>query len=228
MKHQSSLLPYKNEIVTLRRQNPPMPYAQIAELLHEKYHIKINREAIFKFVKTCATTRKKIKNKSYKPCTYAHKIKLNEATQLIPVEANSQPIPKQKIAEPTPTPNSLEDKSKEDYSKPELDSAAERKAREARWDEKVVRWRKEKEEREAKWAREEIEKKQAKEKARLNSENWITSENIPSDLVDKLLWDMKCEYDMEANLFYHLDMAVAIQARLLVQEALNQKTHRKK
>jgi len=90
MKRQSSLLPYKNEIVLLRRQSPPVPYAKISEYLREKYQITINREAIFKFVKVCATASKKGKDSSWKSCTYAHKIKLDEAK---PVSVKSSSIP---------------------------------------------------------------------------------------------------------------------------------------
>ena len=47
----SSLIPYQDEIVSLRSQKPPVPYAQIAVLLHEKYGLRIRRAAIAKFVK---------------------------------------------------------------------------------------------------------------------------------------------------------------------------------
>ena len=39
--YHSRLIPYEKEIVTLRRQKPPMPYARIAELLMEKYNLSI-------------------------------------------------------------------------------------------------------------------------------------------------------------------------------------------
>jgi hypothetical protein len=117
MKRQSSLLPYKNEIVALRRQSPPMPYAQIAELLHKKYQIEINREAVFKFVKACATAREKNKNKSYKPCTYAHKIRLDDqrspavpelasvAESVVPHILESSVATSYEIIQPTTTVN---------------------------------------------------------------------------------------------------------------------------
>jgi len=72
MPRQSSLTPYINEIVALRRRRPPMPYSQIAEILREKYQIVINRESIFKFIK--------IRAKGYKPCKYAWDIEPSNAT----------------------------------------------------------------------------------------------------------------------------------------------------
>lgn len=56
--HQSSLIPYENEIGNLRRRRPPMPYAQIAELLHQKYNLSVQAPAIFKFVKVRSRGRK--------------------------------------------------------------------------------------------------------------------------------------------------------------------------
>ena len=103
MKRQSSLLPYKNEIVTLRRQSPPVSYAEISGYLREKYQITVNREAIFKFIKACATAHKRDKNKSCKPCTYAHKIKLGE---LVSVKPDSKPIAVIK-SEPGLLPNKI-------------------------------------------------------------------------------------------------------------------------
>jgi len=61
--YQSSLIPYEDEIITLRRKRPPMPYSQIAELLRDKYQLKICRETIFYFIKL------RVK-KGYKPCKY--------------------------------------------------------------------------------------------------------------------------------------------------------------
>ncbi len=49
--YQSCLIPHENEIIVLRQRRPPMPYAQIAELLSEKYHVDVCRETIFKFLR---------------------------------------------------------------------------------------------------------------------------------------------------------------------------------
>ena len=49
--YQSCLRPYEDEIFELRRKRPPVPFSKIAELLHEKHQLKVNREAVFKFVK---------------------------------------------------------------------------------------------------------------------------------------------------------------------------------
>jgi len=52
--YQSILIPYENEILTLRRQRPPVAFARIAELLREKHQVSIQRAAICKFVKVRA------------------------------------------------------------------------------------------------------------------------------------------------------------------------------
>src|SRR6266581_3077733 len=56
--YQSSLIPYEDEIIALRHRRPPMPYAQIAELLRQKHNLIIQRSAIFKFVKVRSGGRK--------------------------------------------------------------------------------------------------------------------------------------------------------------------------
>ena len=56
--YRSSLIPYEDEIIHLRRRRPPVPYAQIAELLRQKHNLIIHRSAIFKFVKVRSGGRK--------------------------------------------------------------------------------------------------------------------------------------------------------------------------
>ena len=56
---QSILIPYEDEILSLRRQRPPMAFARIAELLKEKHQVPIQRAAICKFVKLRARWKKK-------------------------------------------------------------------------------------------------------------------------------------------------------------------------
>ena len=56
--YQSILIPYEDEIIRLRRRRPPMPYAQIAELLRQKYSLSIQPPAIFKFIKVRSRGRK--------------------------------------------------------------------------------------------------------------------------------------------------------------------------
>jgi hypothetical protein len=75
--YQSCLIPYEDEIITLRRKRPPMPYSQIAELLREKYQVKVCRETIFYFIKL------RVK-KGYKPCKY-------DAWDIEPKTMNNQP-----------------------------------------------------------------------------------------------------------------------------------------
>jgi len=57
--YQSILIPYEDEILSLRRQRPPMAFARIAELLKEKHQVSVQRAAICKFVKLRARWRKK-------------------------------------------------------------------------------------------------------------------------------------------------------------------------
>src|SRR5258706_3068508 len=56
--YQSCLIPHEEEIIALRQQRPPMPYAQIAAVLQEKHGLVIQRAAIFKFVKVRSRRRK--------------------------------------------------------------------------------------------------------------------------------------------------------------------------
>jgi hypothetical protein len=55
---QSVLIPYQQEIAGFRSQKPPVSYARISELLHEKYGLSIRRGAIAKFVKRRSGGRK--------------------------------------------------------------------------------------------------------------------------------------------------------------------------
>jgi hypothetical protein len=55
---QSSLIPYKNEIEDLRREQPPVSYRRIAVILREKHGLIIQHAAIAKFVKTRSGGRK--------------------------------------------------------------------------------------------------------------------------------------------------------------------------
>jgi hypothetical protein len=57
--YQSILIPYEDEILSLRKRHPPVAFARIAELLKEKYQVSIQRAAIFKFVKVRARWKKK-------------------------------------------------------------------------------------------------------------------------------------------------------------------------
>ena len=55
---QSCLIPYLQEIATLRSESPPVSYARIADILLEKYGLSIRRAAIAKFVKVRSGGRK--------------------------------------------------------------------------------------------------------------------------------------------------------------------------
>ncbi len=56
--YRSSLIPYEEEILSLRCRRPPMPYSQISELLNQKYQLKVCRETIFKFIRVRSRGRK--------------------------------------------------------------------------------------------------------------------------------------------------------------------------
>jgi hypothetical protein len=56
--YQSSLVPYEDEIISLRRRRPPLPYAKISELLIRKYQLRVCRETIFKFLRAKSRRRK--------------------------------------------------------------------------------------------------------------------------------------------------------------------------
>ena len=55
----SILIPYEDEILSLRKQRPPVAFARVAELLKEKHQVSIQRAAICKFVKVRARWKKK-------------------------------------------------------------------------------------------------------------------------------------------------------------------------
>ncbi len=48
---QSCLNPYETEILSLRHQRPPMPYAKIAAILSQKHDINVCRQTISKFIR---------------------------------------------------------------------------------------------------------------------------------------------------------------------------------
>jgi hypothetical protein len=56
--YQSSLIPYEDEILSLRHHRPPASYARIAEVLRQTHQILVRREAIFKFIRVRSRGRK--------------------------------------------------------------------------------------------------------------------------------------------------------------------------
>ena len=99
-KYQSSLVPYENEIIALRRKRPPIPYSQIAELLREKYQITIRRETIHNFLK--------VRAKGFKSCKYAASINANnQPTTKVPSVQKQTALQTSK-----PKVSAVEDKSK--------------------------------------------------------------------------------------------------------------------
>jgi hypothetical protein len=71
--YQSCLIPFENEIVALRRLNPPMSYAKIAKHLYDKHQITVHRQTILEFLK--------VRAKGFKPCKYAWNIEPAAANQ---------------------------------------------------------------------------------------------------------------------------------------------------
>jgi hypothetical protein len=56
--YQSTLIPYEDEILSLRHQRPPVPYAEIAKVLQQNHQITVCRQTIFKFIKVRSRGRK--------------------------------------------------------------------------------------------------------------------------------------------------------------------------
>ena len=84
----SSLIPYQDEILCLRRQRPPVAFARIAELLKEKYQVSIQRAAICKFVKVRARWKKK-EARENRPASRTWNTALTRGSQ--PVSARATP-----------------------------------------------------------------------------------------------------------------------------------------
>ena len=68
--HKSILIPYEQEIASLRRRRPPMPYTQIADLLRHKYQLVIQPPAIFKFLK--------VRSRGHKVFGYARNVSIEK------------------------------------------------------------------------------------------------------------------------------------------------------
>ena len=104
-KYQSCLIPFVNEIISLRRQKPPMPFPAIAELLKEKYQVSVTRQAIQKFLK--------VRVKGFPVCKYAWNIEMvndsanQPSTETPPVSVKSET----KVSPVRETPKPATDKS---------------------------------------------------------------------------------------------------------------------
>jgi len=75
--YQSCLVPYENEIIALRRKKPPVPYSQIAELLCEKYQLRIHRGTIYSFMEI--RSKESYKNKF---CKHAWNMEFNNTAEI--------------------------------------------------------------------------------------------------------------------------------------------------
>lgn len=87
--YQSCLIPYENEIVSLRRQKRPVPYSQIAEYLKEKYNITVRRQTIEKFLK--------VRARGFRRCKYAWAIEIENAESQTAIE--TPPLQKKTVSE---------------------------------------------------------------------------------------------------------------------------------
>jgi hypothetical protein len=81
----SSLIPFENEIMALRRKRPPVSYARIVQILKQKYGFCIQRAAIGKFVnvrlRIRKTNRSVTKARSNKPIAVMPSLnKINSGT----------------------------------------------------------------------------------------------------------------------------------------------------
>jgi hypothetical protein len=56
--YQSTLIPYEDEILSMRHQRPPVPYAEIADVLRQRHQVTVCRQTIFKFIKVRSRGRK--------------------------------------------------------------------------------------------------------------------------------------------------------------------------
>ena len=88
MPRESCLIPYIDEIISLRRRKPPTPYSRIAELMREKYQLAVHREAIFRFIKN--------RSKGFKTCRYAWVIEPTDTGDA----SQQQPVAKQPVTKP--------------------------------------------------------------------------------------------------------------------------------
>jgi hypothetical protein len=83
--HKSILIPYEMEILALRHRRPPMPYAEIAELLRQKYNVNVQAPAIFKFMKVRSGGRKVF--------SYGRNVGLEKPASIAPISKRKDPEP---------------------------------------------------------------------------------------------------------------------------------------
>jgi len=86
--YRSILIPYEQEIASLRRRRPPMPYTAIADVLRQKYQVVIQPPAIFKFLK--------VRSRGHKVFGYARNMSIEKHLSVVSspqpaVSASSSP-----------------------------------------------------------------------------------------------------------------------------------------
>lgn len=55
--YQSQLIPYLDEIAKMRRNQPPTPYREIAQILNEKYRLNVSYNGVWQFVRARSKSR---------------------------------------------------------------------------------------------------------------------------------------------------------------------------
>ena len=95
--YQSCLIPFEEEIMTLRQKRPPMSFSKIAEYMQEKHQISVTRQTILLFLK--------VRAKGFKPCQYVESIKQTSTANqpAIVVSTESKPLAGTQAAVPMPS-----------------------------------------------------------------------------------------------------------------------------
>jgi hypothetical protein len=84
--YKSTLIPYEDEILSMRHQRPPMTYSEIAEVLRQRHQISVCRETIFKFIK--------VRSRGRKVYSYGRNIFSENPATVIPIPNRKDSEPK--------------------------------------------------------------------------------------------------------------------------------------
>jgi hypothetical protein len=85
--YQSTLIPYEDEILSMRHQRPPMTYAEIAEVLRHRHHLNVCRETIFKFIK--------VRSRGRKVYAYARDVFSEKLATVVPIQKRKDTSPQE-------------------------------------------------------------------------------------------------------------------------------------
>ncbi len=81
--YKSTLIPYEDEILSMRHQRPPMTYAEIAEVLRQRHQVNVCRETIFKFIK--------VRSRGRKVYSYGRNIFSEKPVTVVPIPKRKDP-----------------------------------------------------------------------------------------------------------------------------------------